>query len=87
MTDMTDLIPCKHLDYTKGKFGPDITLETCEPHFPDVKYWLRGPTWTDGGNNPDKCQFCGEWRVRINGVFKCYNGEMHCYEAIKNRAT
>lgn len=75
--------PCRHLDYEEGKYGPDITLETCEPFFPDVKYWLRGPTWTDGGrNDPDKVQFCGQGRGRINGIFQCYNkGEMRCYDS------
>ena len=78
------LAPCKHLDYTKDKFGPDITLETLAPHYPDVRYWHRGPTWTDNGPgeqpNPANVQFCGAGRGRINGIFQCYNGEMHCYE-------
>lgn len=31
--------------------------------------------------NPEKVQFCGAGRGRINGIFQCYNaGEMHCYE-------
>jgi len=82
---MTDLKPCRHLDYTVGKFGPDITLETMAPHYPNVRYWLRGPTWTeneDGTRNPSKVQFCGAGRGRINGVFDCYQapGPMCCYE-------
>jgi hypothetical protein len=77
--------PCKHLDYSEGKYGPDITLQTCAPHYPNVKFWLRGPTWTDNGPgekpNPSKVQFCGAGRGRINGIFQCYNaGEMPCYE-------
>lgn len=88
------MIPCRHLDYTEGKYGPDITLETCAPHFPDVKFWHRGPTWTDNGPgekpNPSKVQFCGAGRGRINGVFQCYQpGEMHCYDPVdqENGAT
>lgn len=72
--------PCKHLDYDQSKYGPDITLETCAPHFPEVRFWLRGETWTkneDGSRNPDKVQFC-KLRGRIKGIFQCY-GEMHCY--------
>jgi hypothetical protein len=77
--------PCKHLDYSEGVFGPDITLETCAPAFPLVRYWLRGESWTDNGPgeppNPAKVQFCGAGRGRINGIFQCYNaGEMPCYE-------
>ena len=71
--------PCKHLDYS-GDYT-DCTIQTCAPHFPNVRYWLRGPTWTDGGKNPSMVQFCGAGRGRINGIFQCYNpGEMHCYE-------
>ena len=78
------LKPCRHLDYTEGKYGPDVTLETGAPHFPDVSYWLRGPTWTvndDGVSppNPSKVQFC-ILRGRINGVFQCHTGELSCYE-------
>ena len=78
------LCPCRHLDYTEGKFGPDITLRTCAPDFLDVKFWLRVPTLTDNGPgqspNPSRVQFCGAGRGRINGIFQCYNGDMHCYE-------
>ena len=75
--------PCRHLDYTEGKFT-DCELRTCAPHFPDVQFWLRGKSWTDNGPNeapnPAKVQFCGAGRGRINGIFQCYNGEMVCYE-------
>lgn len=80
--------PCRHLDYTEGKYGPDITLQTAAPHFPEVRFWLRGQTWTDNGPgekpNPAKVQFCGAGRGRINGVFECYEmpGPMHCYESV-----
>jgi hypothetical protein len=70
--------PCKHLDYTDGKFT-DCALRTMAPHYPDVRYWERGPTWTDYEGAPVKVQFC-KLRGRINGVFGCYNGEMHCYD-------
>lgn len=80
---MSELIPCKHLDYTDGKFT-DCTIQTCAPHLPHVRFWLRGATWTDAGEgnppDPSKAQFCGQGRGRINGIFQCYNGEMHCYE-------
>ena len=75
--------PCKHLDYTT-KYE-DCEIKTCAPHFPNVRYWQRGPQWTDNGPgqppNPGKVQFCGAGRGRINGIFQCYNaGEMPCYE-------
>lgn len=71
--------PCKHLDFTEGKFT-DCEIKTCEPHFPNVRYWRRGETWTAGGN-PENVQFCGKGKGRINGIFQCYNpGEMGCYE-------
>lgn len=77
--------PCKNLDYTTGKFGPDITLETCAPHYPEVKFWRRGPRWVmneNGSRNPENVQFCGAGRGRINGIFDCYQapGPMCCYE-------
>ena len=76
--------PCKHLDHS-GKYGPDITLESAAPHFPEVKFWRRGPRWTeneDGSRNPECVQFCGAGRGRINSVFDCYEspGPMGCYE-------
>ncbi len=79
-------IPCKHLDHAEGKYGPDITLETAAPLFPEVKFWRRGPTWTDNGPNeipnPANVQFCGQGRGRINAIFDCYeaHGPMGCYE-------
>jgi len=77
------MAPCKHLDYD-GDYTDCKIIEisgfSCR-----VRYWERGPRWTEGpGNedNPLKVQFCGKGRGRINGVFQCYNpGEMHCYEA------
>ena len=76
--------PCKHLDYEENKFD-DCELRTMAPHYPEVRYWFRGPRWTDNGPgkspNPAKCQFCGAGIGRINGVFQCYQpGEMPCYE-------
>ena len=76
--------PCRHLDYSEGKYT-DCTIETCAPHFPDVRYWLRGKTWQSPPGetppNPIKVQFCGQGRGRINGVFQCYQpGEMSCYD-------
>jgi hypothetical protein len=77
--------PCKHLDYTT-KYGPDILLcDLKADGFPEVRFWLRGPRWTDNGPgekpNPSKVQFCGAGRGRINGIFQCYQpGEMYCYE-------
>lgn len=75
--------PCRHLDYTEGTFT-HCTIQTCAPHFPDVRYWLRGPEWTDNGPgekpNPAKVQFCRS-RGRINEVFACYTpGALTCYE-------
>ena len=77
--------PCKHLDYEEGKFGPGIELKNLSPHYPEVRYWHRGPRWTDNGPNqkpnPSDVQFCGQGRGRINGIVQCYNpGEMPCYE-------
>lgn len=75
--------PCKHLDHEEGKYE-DCTLETAAPHFPDVKFWRRGPRWTDAPEGwprgATNVQFC-KLRGRINGIFQCYNpGELHCYE-------
>lgn len=83
-----NLKPCRHLDHTPGAHGPDITLETCAPHFPEVKFWRRGPTWTDNGpgqkRNPECVQFCGEGRGRINAIFDCYDGSMPCYDPVSD---
>ena len=84
---MTTLIPCRHLDHEEGKFGPDVTLETCAPHYPDVKFWRRGSRWTDNGPgekpNPSQVQFC-KLRGRINGIFDCYQkSEMPCHEPLE----
>lgn len=71
--------PCRHLDYDEVSYSPGCTLRTAEPHYPDVRYWERGPAFTDGGGQV-KVQFC-KLRGRINGVFQCYNpGELSCYE-------
>ena len=76
---------CKYLDYETEYTGSQI-VEFEDASFPcRVRYWERGPIWTEGpGNegNPKNVQFCGQGRGRINGIFDCYNpGEMHCYEA------
>jgi len=74
--------PCKHLDYEEGKYS-GCTLRTCAPHYPDVRYWERGREWTHENGvqvNPQKVQFCGQGRGRINAVFDCYDGSMGCYE-------
>lgn len=68
---------CKHLDYE------DEYIDCKIIELPDGmgQYWERGETWTDGGANPKKVQFCGQGRGRINGIFQCINpGEMPCYE-------
>ncbi len=80
---MSTLIPCKNLDHTEGKYD-DCTLETCTPHFPEVKFWRRGPRWTDNGPgrepNQSQVQFC-KLRGRINDIFDCYQkSEMPCHE-------
>lgn len=76
-----NLIPCKHLDYDGDYI--DCTVQTCAPHFPHVRYWLRGERWTDNGPdqppNPANVQFC-KLRGRINNIFDCYDGSMSCYE-------
>lgn len=78
------LKPCKYLDYEVDKYGPDIELCDCSPHYPDVRYWHRGERWTDNGpgEKPSQAnvQFCGKWHGRINSIFDCYTGNMSCYE-------
>lgn len=72
--------PCQHLDYTEGKFT-DCELRSLAPHYPNVRYWFRGATWTDNGDgttNTAKVQFC-KLRGRINGILGCYDGAMPCY--------
>ena len=82
-TNRMKLIPCQHLDYDADKYGPDIELRDCSPQYPHVRYWRRGERWTNNGPgekpNPENVQFCRK-RRRINEIFACYNGEMHCYE-------
>ncbi len=81
-----ELKPCKNLDYTEGKYGPDIVLKTCAPDFPQVRYWERGKTWVDNGDgtfNPKNVQFC-KGRGRINNIFDCYeHGNCPAYEAVQ----
>jgi hypothetical protein len=75
--------PCKHLDYTEGKYT-DCKILEFEGFSCRVRCWERGPAWTEGpGNegNPKRVQFCAAGRGRIKGIFRCYNpGEMGCYE-------
>jgi len=82
---MAQHTPCRHLDY-ETKCGPDIKLvDLAMQGFPGVRYWHRGPTWTDNGAgerpNPARVQFC-QMRGRINSVFDCYErpGPMNCWE-------
>ena len=87
---MSELRPCRNLDYTDGKYGPDIALETDDrvrdAEGNPVRYWVRGETWTaplvKGGDRAPRCvQFCGAGRGRINAIFDCYEpGTMFCYE-------
>ena len=64
--------PCKHLDYTEGKFLGCTLID--DGH--GLRYWRR--------DNPPyelatvKVQFC-QLRGRINSVSSCY-GEQTCYE-------
>ena len=79
------MIPCRHLDYDESKYGPDCVVRSAAPHFPTVRYWVRGTMWTSGPGEPgpSKVQFC-KLRGRINGVFQCYRqGEMPCYEPVE----
>lgn len=71
--------PCKHLDYTPGKYAGCMLCNMTGFSIP-VRYWERSKVWTEGGN-PRDVQFC-KLRGRINDIFSCYNpGEMSCYEA------
>ena len=72
------LVPCKHLDYD-GEYA-DCELRTCEPDFPEVKYWYRHKVVYPEA--PRKVQFCKKFG-RINGIFQCYTGEMPCYEPVE----
>ena len=80
--------PCKHLDYTKGKFI-DCELMDISSQFPEisggVRYWARGERWLAGpgpDRNPKNVQFCGAGRGRVNGILQCYTARgMSCYEA------
>ena len=80
------LEPCRYLDYTEGKYAACI-IENCAPQYPKVRFWRRGEVWLDNGpgqpRNPEKVQFCGAGRGRINGIFDCYQpGSMSCYEPV-----
>ena len=76
--------PCKHLDYTEGRYGPDIELKTLPEPYQHVRFWHRGETWTDNEpghpRNASDVQFCGQGRGRINSILECYLGERPCYE-------
>jgi len=73
--------PCKHLDYTEGKYTDCRIVDLADKGIPGVRYWERGETWCDYPGAPCKVQFCGAGRGRINGIFQCYQaGEMPCYE-------
>ena len=73
--------PCKHLDYNTQYIDCKIIKV---PGYHCVRYWERGPTWTEGPlneGNPVAVQFCGKGRGRINGIFQCYSKSgMSCYE-------
>ena len=71
------LVPCKWLDYETEY---DAELRTCEPDFPQVKYWYRHNVPYEGA--PRRVQFCKKFG-RINGIFQCYTGEMSCYEPVE----
>lgn len=67
-------IGCKHLDYS-GNYVDCEIVETDE----GWKWWQRSSLPSEGA--PQKVQFCGAGRGRINGIFQCINeGEMHCFE-------
>ena len=75
---MTELIPCKHLDYSDNYMdAADIETHHLYPH---VKFWRRNVIFTDFQYN--HCvQFCGKKKMRVNAIFDCYEkGFMHCYE-------
>lgn len=76
---VSGLKPCKFLDYSDSYAG-QCTLVTAAPHFPDVKYWHRDVVPYDEA--PRNVQFCGQGRGRINSIFACYNGGMHCYAPV-----
>lgn len=68
--------PCQFLNY-ESEFV-DCELRTCEPEYPDVKYWHRHNVPYQGA--AVKVQFC-KLRGRVPGIFQCWQtGEMPCYE-------
>jgi hypothetical protein len=71
--------PCKHLDHDEAKYGETCGLKSLEGFSCPVLYWKRKLVPYEGA--PEKVQFCGQGRGRINSIFACYNeGEMSCYE-------
>lgn len=85
---MSNLKPCKHLDYEEGKYGPDIELKRLGPPYEHVRFWKRGELWTNNGpdhdRNPANVQFCGQGRGRINSILNCYDGAQgSCYEPLQ----
>jgi hypothetical protein len=72
-----DIKQCKNLDY-EGDF-PGCNLKSCAPEYPEVKYWERTIGLSEG--DPVNVQFCKRKKIRINGIFDCYNvGELPCQE-------
>lgn len=72
------LEPCKHLDYATENY-PTCELKTCDPHFPQVKYFEREAPYEGAAS---KVQFC-KLRGRINSIFDCYQkpGPMNCHDS------
>lgn len=74
-------VGCRYLDYEE-KYTDCEIVDLTEHGFAGVRYWRRGPTWTEGPANKGNArnvQFC-KLRGRIPGIFQCYNpGEMSCY--------
>ena len=79
---MSNLSPCRHLDYESQYDGCE--LKTLAPYYPQVRFWRRGAIWIDNGPdrapNPSDVQFC-KLRGRINSKLDCYqSGYKHCYD-------
>lgn len=70
---------CKHLDHNEATYGEAAELKSVISDGVTVKYWKRRPHMLYEGA-PVNVQFCGQGRGRINGIFDCYLGELHCYE-------
>lgn len=77
---MSDIKPCKHLDYSVESYGESCDLSTTERYGAPVRFWHR----KHAPPGAVRCvQFCGQGRGRINSVLACYTGENpceHCYE-------